>query len=185
MDSGPRLISVAARQNGPGDTGKLVGECDRQHVAVEPFGCPHDPWPQTAHGGAWPSHQHDMGGLHEERSQVFVAAFGDLAEDRAIARRVLPGYEPQPGAEVASLPEAGAVADRRHHGARDDRSDPRHRHQALAAAILLRQRLDVRRHACYTLVQATPIREPFTWTADPDKIIAAVKRGHQVLDSIH
>jgi len=26
---------------------------------------------------------------------------------------------------------------------------------------------------------------PFTWTADPHKIIAAVKRGHQVLDSIH
>ena len=27
--------------------------------------------------------------------------------------------------------------------------------------------------------------KPSTWTADPDKIIAAVKRGHQVLDSIH
>jgi len=27
--------------------------------------------------------------------------------------------------------------------------------------------------------------KPFTWTADPDKIIAAVKRGYQVLDSIH
>jgi transposase len=27
--------------------------------------------------------------------------------------------------------------------------------------------------------------QPFTWTADPDKIIAAVRRGHQVLDSIH
>ncbi len=27
--------------------------------------------------------------------------------------------------------------------------------------------------------------KPFTWTADPDKIIAAVKRGHQVLDFIH
>jgi len=27
--------------------------------------------------------------------------------------------------------------------------------------------------------------KPFVWTADPDKIIAAVKRGHQVLDSIH
>jgi transposase len=26
---------------------------------------------------------------------------------------------------------------------------------------------------------------PFRWTKDPDKIIAAVKRGHQVLDSIH
>ena len=27
--------------------------------------------------------------------------------------------------------------------------------------------------------------KPFTWNADPDKIIAAVKRGHQALDSIH
>ena len=27
--------------------------------------------------------------------------------------------------------------------------------------------------------------KPFTWTADPDKIIAAVRRGHQMLDSIH
>jgi transposase len=25
---------------------------------------------------------------------------------------------------------------------------------------------------------------PFTWTADPDKIIAAVGRGHQMLESI-
>ena len=27
--------------------------------------------------------------------------------------------------------------------------------------------------------------KPFAWTADPDKIIAAVKRGHQVLESNH
>ena len=27
--------------------------------------------------------------------------------------------------------------------------------------------------------------KPFTWTADPDKIIQAVRREHQVLDSIH
>jgi hypothetical protein len=26
---------------------------------------------------------------------------------------------------------------------------------------------------------------PFVWTADPDKIIAAVRRGYQALDSIH
>ena len=26
---------------------------------------------------------------------------------------------------------------------------------------------------------------PLTWTADPDKIIAAVRRGHQALDSVH
>jgi hypothetical protein len=27
--------------------------------------------------------------------------------------------------------------------------------------------------------------KPFVWTADPDKIIAAANRRHQVLDSIH
>jgi hypothetical protein len=27
--------------------------------------------------------------------------------------------------------------------------------------------------------------KPFVWTADPEKIIAAVRRGHQALDSIH
>ncbi|QGN00199.1 transposase (plasmid) [Methylocystis parvus] len=27
--------------------------------------------------------------------------------------------------------------------------------------------------------------KPFTWTANPDKIIAAVRRGHQALDSLH
>jgi hypothetical protein len=27
--------------------------------------------------------------------------------------------------------------------------------------------------------------KPFTWTKNPNKIIAAVRRGHQVLDSIH
>jgi hypothetical protein len=27
--------------------------------------------------------------------------------------------------------------------------------------------------------------KPFTWTADPDRILAAVKRGKEVLESIH
>jgi transposase len=27
--------------------------------------------------------------------------------------------------------------------------------------------------------------KPFTWTADPDHVIAAANRGYQVLDSIH
>lgn len=27
--------------------------------------------------------------------------------------------------------------------------------------------------------------KPFTWAAEPDRIIAAVRRGHQMLDSIH
>jgi hypothetical protein len=35
------------------------------------------------------------------------------------------------------------------------------------------------------LVETNDNPKPFTWTADPDKIIAAVRRGHQALDSIH
>jgi transposase len=35
------------------------------------------------------------------------------------------------------------------------------------------------------LVEHNVKPRPFTWTADPDKIIAAVRRGHQALDSIH
>jgi transposase len=37
---------------------------------------------------------------------------------------------------------------------------------------------------CY-IEQTNQMPTPFVWTADPDKIIAAVKRGHQLLDSIH
>jgi transposase len=35
------------------------------------------------------------------------------------------------------------------------------------------------------IAEANNDPKPFAWTADPDKIIAAVSRGHQVLDSIH
>jgi len=35
------------------------------------------------------------------------------------------------------------------------------------------------------LVETNDDPKPFTWTADPDKIIAAVRRGHQTLDSLH
>jgi transposase len=35
------------------------------------------------------------------------------------------------------------------------------------------------------LVEANDSPRPFHWTKDPDKIIAAVRRGHQTLDSIH
>jgi hypothetical protein len=35
------------------------------------------------------------------------------------------------------------------------------------------------------LTEANAYPRPFHWTKSPDKIIAAVRRGHQVLDSIH
>jgi hypothetical protein len=41
----PWLIGATARENRPGDAGKLVGERNRQHVAVEPLRCLLDPGP--------------------------------------------------------------------------------------------------------------------------------------------
>ena len=35
------------------------------------------------------------------------------------------------------------------------------------------------------LAEANENPKPFRWTTDHDKIIAAVRRGHQALDSIH
>jgi hypothetical protein len=35
------------------------------------------------------------------------------------------------------------------------------------------------------LIETNAHPRPFQWTKDPDKIIAAVRRGHQVLDSVH
>jgi transposase len=35
------------------------------------------------------------------------------------------------------------------------------------------------------VAEANTDPRPFQWTKDPDKIIAAVRRGHQTLDSLH
>ncbi len=63
-----------------------------------------------------------MGGLHEQRSQVLVAAFGYLTQDCAISCRLLSRHQTKPGAKVAALPESGTVADRGYDSAGDDRS---------------------------------------------------------------
>ena len=140
----PWLVVTASRKHGPGDARELVGERDRQQIAMrEALGGSFDPRPQSPHRCGRPPHQDDVGGLNEQRPEVFVAALGDLAELGAIAGRLLLRYQTEPSAKIAALTEAAAVADRRHHGARDDRADTRNRHQALAAAIVLGEGLDL------------------------------------------
>lgn len=42
------------------------------------------------------------------------------------------------------------------------------------------------KHAIHSFLADTNAHpKPFIWTKDPDKIIAAVRRGHQMLDSVH
>jgi hypothetical protein len=78
--------------------------------------------------------------LYEQDAQVTIAALGYLAEDGAVSGRDLPRHQPEPGSEIAALGEHFAIADRRHHGARDDWPDSRHRHQTLARRVFLHER---------------------------------------------
>ena len=96
-----------------------------------------------------------MRGLHEQCSQVLVAALGDLAQDCAIPRRLFgtsPSQAPKsrPCLNPVPLPIAATTA-------LDDRPDPRYGHQALTTVVLLRQRFDFGRHGCNALVKPTPV----------------------------
>ena len=53
------------------------------------------------------------------------------------------------------------------------------------SAFINRSIVDLQATINRFLDQTNDDPKPFTWIADPDEIIAAVRRGHQVLDSIH
>ena len=61
----------------------------------------------------------------------------------------------------------------------------RHPHKAQVKRGVFRSVADLQATINRFLEQHNQQSQPFTWTADPDKIIAAVRRGHQMLDSIH
>src|SRR5215471_15080108 len=134
----PRFVVATTRKHSPGDAGELVGERDRQQIAVrEALRSLLDPWPQGAHCRGGTPLDDDVGGLDKEGAEVLVAALGDPPELGAIAGRLLLRDEAEPGGEVASLLEAGTGTDGGHDGARDDRADTGHGHEALTGCIVL------------------------------------------------
>src|SRR5712671_5168823 len=130
-------------QHRPGDAGKLVGERDRQHVVVQPPLGGFDPGFEPITFPVLYPDQHNPCRLHKQNAQVAIAAPRDFAEDRAVSRRDLLGHQSEPGAEVAAFGEYVSSADRGHHGARNDRPDARHRHQARTCLILTGQCFDL------------------------------------------
>ena len=110
-----RLRSSLPRS--PGDARELVGERDRQHVVVQALRCRRDPGLETMALPSSGPEQHGAGGLEEQRAQVLIPSFGNLAEDGAIAGGDLLRDEAKPGAEVAAplekaspVPMAATVA---------------------------------------------------------------------------
>ncbi len=55
---------------------------------------------------------------------MLVTAFADAKELRAVAARVLPWDESQPGGHVAAVLELATIADGGHYGGRNLRPDP-------------------------------------------------------------
>src|SRR5262249_48959693 len=107
-------------ENRPGGTSELVGERDGEHVVVQPLLGGFDPRLEPVAFPALRPDQHHPRCLHEQDTQVAIAALGYLAQGGAVAGRDLPWHQPEPGSEIAALGEHFAIADRRHHGARDD-----------------------------------------------------------------
>src|SRR6478672_11869382 len=71
------LEGASLVENRPGDAGELVGERDRQHVAVQALLRRLDPrFEPVALPSFWLDlDQHDPGGLNEQRAQIAIATF--------------------------------------------------------------------------------------------------------------
>lgn len=80
----PGYFEVASLgEDGPGDAGDLIGERDQQNVVMQTLLRRRDPVLETI---AFPALRFDKvnpGRLHEQRAEIAVAAFGDLALCRA------------------------------------------------------------------------------------------------------
>src|SRR6266480_6907235 len=129
----PRLETPATGKNAPGDAGQLVGKRDREHVVVQPLLGRLEPGLEPVALPALWLDEHNPCRLDEQDPQVAIATLRYLAEDGAIPSRDLLGDEPQPSGEVAALAERITLTNSGHDRAGDDRSNPRHAHQPLAA----------------------------------------------------
>lgn len=133
---GRGAVVCAFAKDGPCDSSHLVGQCDNGDVAMASCRKASQPF---AESGRLSLHLHHYGSsaVKHHASQILVAQLADAEQPCLAAGRVLSRNEPQPGCQVSSLSEADAVADGRNQCRRDDRSEPRNLHQALASIVLL------------------------------------------------
>src|SRR5580658_490521 len=115
-----------------------------------------EPDPEAVLRPARRPHQNDSGALHEEHTQVTVAAFGDAPEDSSVSGRHLLRHKPEPGRKIPSSRECPATADRCNHRTRD-RADTWHGHYPSTAVITLCQRLDLVGHGFNPLIELPPV----------------------------
>src|SRR3979490_1908078 len=103
IDRPRRFESSSLGKYRPGDAGELVGERNRQNVVVQSLLGGLDPRLEPVTFPALRLDENDPGCLHEQHAQIAISALGDLAQDRAVARRDLLWHQPEPGGAAAAL----------------------------------------------------------------------------------
>src|SRR6266404_651164 len=108
---GGRIISLprhevpAPSQNAPGDAGQLIGQRNREHVAVQSLSGCLDPGLEPVALPALGIAQHNPRRLNEQDAQVAIATLRYLAEDCAVPGRDLSRDQPEPCGKVAAFGE--------------------------------------------------------------------------------
>jgi hypothetical protein len=134
----PHPMQVHADAPGQGDHGTLC--------ATTP-GNLSDPCSQPCRS---PTVHHDGGSLTQRSAQGDVAGFGDPTRDIAFARLVSRRRETYPWPYLLLGGEAGRIIDSGSVGQRDDRTDPRHRHQPTIHWVILGEVADTAFQAALT-----------------------------------
>src|SRR5450759_8586 len=114
--------------------------------------------------------------MDEQPAQINVAAFADAEPLGLAASRVLSWDQAEPGGELASFAESGAVADRRHRCGRHQRPHSRYLAQPPASCILAGDRVDLVADAFDIGVQTLPLL--------PEMIEQAAQARREVLIGI-
>src|SRR5262245_4983347 len=144
-------------KNDPRNASELVGEHDGQDVVVQPLRGRLEPRLEPMPMPALWLDQDDPRGLHEQNTQIAIAAFRYLAKDGAIAGRDLLWDKTQPSSEVAAFGKRINCADCRHDRAGDERSDPGNAHQSLTAAITAGKNHELARPTLDPLIEPAPV----------------------------
>src|SRR5215470_15986918 len=102
--------------------------------------------------------QHGTSAVDEHASQIDIAALADAQPLLFAAGGVLPGYDPQPGGEVASAPKGRSIADSGHSGAGDQRAEAGNLPQPPAERILFADALDFLRDCLDVVIHLFPLQ---------------------------
>ena len=104
------LIGPSRGQQGPEDAGLLRRQGDHRFVKPAPGLERRDP----AAGGIGAMRElphHRAGSVDQQGPQIHIPAFGDPAQPPGAAAGMLAGHQPQPGRQLAPVPEGAGIAD--------------------------------------------------------------------------